>query len=891
AWNNGDSHYSKSLENIIQPFTSDCNSSTCVDKSCDLNSSGDNVENTMLQEDDYFLATLFSENLDYLDDTSLDVSNNELSSELPKPRPFDRDDDADNSSRLGDMPPLHLGPDNSEIEHDHDDDESTGDMKEDQGTGTTTIDGDNAFDISGKGYNIMLVAGDSNDPVGVVNENHPGVNELISVKHDYGGDTSISGELTLNHFRQDPVTEYNIANDDAASDKFQDVNNSDFLDFTIKGQLDKNEVSPVICDSHDLSSVQSSSPKSDLDFNSAIKSNVLESKYREDEAGSIAPGFCDVSNKNENDDTATLVSGSNGHVNDTDSCNDGEATRLSWVKKGMDNSSSPSYSSSAFNSDFVGETRIEDDPKRLDGSSRCPDFSCPSDDDSAQLRHTVNNDDKDDSRSNGLSNNAVKIPLAKNFCISIMDDISQHSQAYLTIHEHCKGNESALLLKKIDELKEVVAFSESQNRKLKEEIKEFRLNYKRLSDEKSEIFSKHRELFEECARVRQCCEKLSNENHEIRSEFTMLADSTEELHRKNSQLTHENGLLSEKVENIYKFNKNVSPNDRRFLLDEETNKPDNSDECVLEKLKGENASLTLKYEKMVKENEKLRQKNDELIADWNFLDHDFQDLRRRNEHLEKNRRLTVEINRSSFEKNNRPGSESRQFSGKFEKSLPDHHNASENVGLVKVNEELSSWNKQLCRDIKKYKEENGALHEEIKKLNLHRSKSAEDNKDLRNQVLKLKSHMPFGHYDDLVKENRRLSDENQKLRSDISAERSKASGVRSELRSLSGKLGSCQSKLDTEVNIRQSCQREIIKLQGKLKDLQNECKNLKLARKQEYEDNSATFNRCKACYAEPITHAIVPCYHMALCEKCTNSVETCAICREKKESAIRVYIQ
>ncbi|KAK9718166.1 hypothetical protein K7432_005709 [Basidiobolus ranarum] len=48
--------------------------------------------------------------------------------------------------------------------------------------------------------------------------------------------------------------------------------------------------------------------------------------------------------------------------------------------------------------------------------------------------------------------------------------------------------------------------------------------------------------------------------------------------------------------------------------------------------------------------------------------------------------------------------------------------------------------------------------------------------------------------------------------------------------------------------------------------------------------------KCRICYERSITHAITPCFHFALCEKCATFVQECCICRVKQTGTQRIYM-
>ncbi|CAG8735458.1 23454_t:CDS:2, partial [Gigaspora rosea] len=55
--------------------------------------------------------------------------------------------------------------------------------------------------------------------------------------------------------------------------------------------------------------------------------------------------------------------------------------------------------------------------------------------------------------------------------------------------------------------------------------------------------------------------------------------------------------------------------------------------------------------------------------------------------------------------------------------------------------------------------------------------------------------------------------------------------------------------------------------------LAKECDNLKLSVEEERKERVSATHNCKVCFSEPITHAIYPCYHLALCGTCIEAVD------------------
>ncbi|CAG8451366.1 10405_t:CDS:2 [Acaulospora morrowiae] len=805
----------------------------------------------------YRAEHLHNENLDNSDKITADINDNQLS-DLFKLFSV-QNDDADGSSS-----PPHLRLDESMTDDNVTNASGSGSQEDDKVQAfETTIDGG-------------TIADDSNDPMRATSEN----NELNFVERDNGNNSDILDEVSSNrshHSKSDltlgSVDEYSNANNE--------INKHPDDDDTVEGQVKVDGVSSVIHDNTFLN----------FGIERPIANKVLGNKSRENDTDlsseSVALEIINVSN--ENNDTTVLSNNENcpGHVaqNNKEPL---DTTEILIVKQDEDGASSQG-DSSLYNPGMEDGTKILGIPKLFNEFSNRSEshpsgefnqsYNACNIDDSTQSQHNVNNDNGEKSNVHQFQN-VFKMPLTQNFCISITSGVSQNTQTYLTIHEHCRGNEFAHMLQEVEKLREKVALSEAHNKRLKEENEEFQLNCKKLADEKFHALSNEYE------KVRLRCEKLTSEKDEILSQFNMLADANEECNKKNkrlsdensellaknSRLTHEVERLSEKVDSIHTFNDTVSAKNGEHSSSKDMkntlrNKSDNG-EFELENSKGDYEFLLTKYEKAVETIDDLRHRNQE------------------NKHqYEETRRQYEEIKRQYEEIKHHYGEIKHEY----------EHTSYLNVTLVKRIEkcsELSSENERCRKKLAEMRSAHESLEVELAKKNRELNECIEKNRNsqtilknnndvLRNELDMLRSQMKSEHHENLTKENNILRDENRKLKADL----------KDEINRLLGSIASCESEKEKETSMRRSCQKKVMELQTVEANLQDEIDNLKQAMKQRYEENSATFNRCKVCFTGSITHAIVPCHHAALCEKCASDVDRCVVCRGEKKSTIRVYIQ
>ncbi|CAG8455252.1 25052_t:CDS:2, partial [Dentiscutata erythropus] len=143
---------------------------------------------------------------------------------------------------------------------------------------------------------------------------------------------------------------------------------------------------------------------------------------------------------------------------------------------------------------------------------------------------------------------------------------------------------------------------------------------------------------------------------------------------------------------------------------------------------------------------------------------------------------------------------------------PDSHSVSSHQSLLKNNDELSDYVSQL----------------------------EASNKDLLDKITKLEADKTF---------------------------------LESKANYFASRLEHYRSKCESESGMKQSCQKKVMELQCHITDVSKERDNLKSSWEKEREERISATHKCKVCFSESITHAIFPCYHMALCGTCVEAVD------------------
>ncbi|OZJ04895.1 hypothetical protein BZG36_02512 [Bifiguratus adelaidae] len=90
--------------------------------------------------------------------------------------------------------------------------------------------------------------------------------------------------------------------------------------------------------------------------------------------------------------------------------------------------------------------------------------------------------------------------------------------------------------------------------------------------------------------------------------------------------------------------------------------------------------------------------------------------------------------------------------------------------------------------------------------------------------------------------------------------------------------------------LRERSQKHVVELETVVRNLLLE--NETLAEDLAHAKDSAAFNdlKCRICFQQSITTAIIPCFHMVLCTPCAEKVSECVICRTKKQDVQTVYL-
>ncbi|CAG8499537.1 11149_t:CDS:2 [Paraglomus occultum] len=98
-----------------------------------------------------------------------------------------------------------------------------------------------------------------------------------------------------------------------------------------------------------------------------------------------------------------------------------------------------------------------------------------------------------------------------------------------------------------------------------------------------------------------------------------------------------------------------------------------------------------------------------------------------------------------------------------------------------------------------------------------------------------------------------------------------------------------ENEMDREINLRQSCQRKIIELGDIVAGQKAKIQELLKKMESDKKEKATASMKCRVCFEETITHAVVPCYHLVMCARCVHAVERCCVCRREKEDVVRIY--
>ncbi|RIA88212.1 hypothetical protein C1645_775524 [Glomus cerebriforme] len=146
-------------------------------------------------------------------------------------------------------------------------------------------------------------------------------------------------------------------------------------------------------------------------------------------------------------------------------------------------------------------------------------------------------------------------------------------------------------------------------------------------------------------------------------------------------------------------------------------------------------------------------------------------------------------------------------------------------------------------------------------------------------------------------ENKKLLSENQSLISKQENDKVEKSNLvmqveqlKSEVNYLQNRVGHYKSEYASEQKFRQSSQKKLIELQAQVADVMKEIDELRFSKEKEKEESAMGNMKCKVCFEENITHALLPCHHLALCSKCSQVITKCVICRKPKENVVRIYL-
>jgi hypothetical protein len=142
----------------------------------------------------------------------------------------------------------------------------------------------------------------------------------------------------------------------------------------------------------------------------------------------------------------------------------------------------------------------------------------------------------------------------------------------------------------------------------------------------------------------------------------------------------------------------------------------------------------------------------------------------------------------------------------------------------------------------------------------------------------------------LLTENQKLTSENQSLISKQENDLAEKNNFVIQVERLKSEVNRLLGKAKSEQKLRQSSQKKLMELQAHVADVTKEIDELRSLMEKEKEESAMGNMKCKVCFEENITYALLPCYHFVLCGKCSQKIDKCVICRKPKESVVRIYL-
>ncbi|KAF9434948.1 hypothetical protein BGZ76_007144 [Entomortierella beljakovae] len=95
-----------------------------------------------------------------------------------------------------------------------------------------------------------------------------------------------------------------------------------------------------------------------------------------------------------------------------------------------------------------------------------------------------------------------------------------------------------------------------------------------------------------------------------------------------------------------------------------------------------------------------------------------------------------------------------------------------------------------------------------------------------------------------------------------------------------------EQKVMARLEIQKSRRKEI---EDELEEVTSEAAKLAIEVKRMDENAKEMPHKCRICFENFSTHAVIPCFHLVMCEGCVNQVEDCIICRVPKIDVQRIY--
>ncbi|CAG8499863.1 1284_t:CDS:2 [Ambispora leptoticha] len=141
----------------------------------------------------------------------------------------------------------------------------------------------------------------------------------------------------------------------------------------------------------------------------------------------------------------------------------------------------------------------------------------------------------------------------------------------------------------------------------------------------------------------------------------------------------------------------------------------------------------------------------------------------------------------------------------------------------------------------------------------------------------------------LVLTIKRLETQHKNLESELDGLVIRKQQTENDRRQLRAQIDSISMENKNEQHLRQKSQKRNINLGMNAHDLKLTLERLQIQFEEAQEENKNINTKCRVCSVETITHAILPCYHFVMCEKCAQAAKKCCVCEKQKEGIARFY--